>query len=151
MAGIVTYKRNHIHTPVRVTSKFEPPHDKSTKWSWRPANTQINLGNRPVWSESSLSAWRSTGSLASHWAHSEDSVQTWWIPRLIRVFAERTYHFVGFVMRQLIYIFNFLLLLYQTFDCDKVQWFLCINLRHQFLCLLLLDGNYIIDSAGSDE
>ena len=30
---------------------------------------------RPVWSESSLSAWRSIESLAIHWAHSEDSYQ----------------------------------------------------------------------------
>ena len=33
-------------------------------------------GIRQVWSESSLSAWRNTGSLATHWAHSEDSDQT---------------------------------------------------------------------------
>ena len=42
----------------------------------RPAKTQISLGIRPVWSESSLSAWRKLGSLATHWAHSEDSDQT---------------------------------------------------------------------------
>ena len=30
----------------------------------------------PVWSESSLSAWRRLGSLATHWADSEDSDQT---------------------------------------------------------------------------
>ena len=30
----------------------------------------------PVWSESSLSAWRNLGSLAIHWAHSEDSGRT---------------------------------------------------------------------------
>ena len=36
-----------------------------------------------IWSESSLSAWRKLGSLATYWAHSEDSVQTGWIPRLI--------------------------------------------------------------------
>ena len=37
---------------------------KPTKWSVLPAKTQISLGIRPVWSESSLSAWRSIGSLA---------------------------------------------------------------------------------------
>ena len=42
----------------------------------RPAKTQLSLGIRPVWSESSLSAWRKLGSLATHWAHSEDSDQT---------------------------------------------------------------------------
>ena len=31
---------------------------------------------RPVWSESSLSALRKLGSLATHWVHSEDSDQT---------------------------------------------------------------------------
>ena len=53
--------------------------------------------------QSSLSAWRNLGSLATHWAHSEDSDQTGQIPRLIWVFAERTIHFVGFVMLRLIF------------------------------------------------
>ena len=56
----------------------------------RPAKTQMSLGIRPVWSESSLSAWRKLGSLATHWAHSEDSDQTGRMPRLILVFAGRT-------------------------------------------------------------
>ena len=49
---------------------------KPTKWHVRSAKTQISLGIRPVWSESSLSAWRKLGSLATHGAHSEDSDQT---------------------------------------------------------------------------
>ena len=68
----------------------EPPHDKTNKMTVRPAKTQISLGIRPVWSESSLSAWRKLGSLATHWAHSEDSDQTGRMPRLIWVFAGRT-------------------------------------------------------------
>ena len=80
----------------------EPPHDKTNKVTVRPTQTQISLGIRTVWSESSLSAWRKLGSLATHWAHSEDSDQTGWMPRLIWVFAGRTCHFVGFVMRRLI-------------------------------------------------
>ena len=56
----------------------------------RQAKTQISLGIRPVWSESSLSPWRKLGSLATHWAHSEDSYQTGPMPRLIWVFAGRT-------------------------------------------------------------
>ena len=57
------------------------------KWatSWQ---NQVNV--RPVWSESSLSAWRKLGPLATHWAHSEDSGQTGRMPRLIWVFAGRT-------------------------------------------------------------
>ena len=34
----------------------QPPHDKTNKITVRPAKTQISLGNRPVWSESSLCA-----------------------------------------------------------------------------------------------
>ena len=63
--------------------RFEPQHDKTNKVSMRPAKTQISLGICPVWSESSLSAWRNLGSLATHWAHSEDSDQTGRMPRLI--------------------------------------------------------------------
>ena len=71
---------------------------KPTKWHVGPAKTGI----RPVWSESSLSAWRKLRSCPTHWAHSEDSNQTGWMPRLIWVFAGRTYQYVGFVTRQLI-------------------------------------------------
>ena len=62
----------------------------------RPAKTQISLGIRPVWSESSLSAWRNHGSLATHSAHSEDSEQTGRMPRLIWVFAGCTLIFCWF-------------------------------------------------------
>ena len=76
---------------------------KPTKWHMRPAKTQISLGTHTVWSESSLSAWKKLRSLATHWAHSEDSDQTGWMPRLIWVFAGCTCHFVGFVVRRLFY------------------------------------------------
>ena len=56
----------------------EPPQDKTNNVAVRPAKTQISLGIRPVWSESSLSAWRKLGSLATHLVHSEDSDQTGW-------------------------------------------------------------------------
>ena len=60
----------------------EPGHDKTNKMSVRPAKTQISLGIRPVWSESSLAVGRKLGTLATHWAHSDDSDQTGRIPRL---------------------------------------------------------------------
>ena len=69
---------------------YEPPHDKINKMTLRPAKTQISLGIRLVWSEFSLSAWRKRGSLAIHWAHSEDCDQTGWMPRLVWVFTGRT-------------------------------------------------------------
>ena len=51
----------------------------------------------PVWSESSLSACRKLGSLATHWAHSEDSNQTGdALAGLSLPWAHS--HFVGFVM-----------------------------------------------------
>ena len=68
---------------------YEPRHDKTNKMSVRPAKTQISLGIRLVWLESSLFAWRTLWSLANHWAHSEDSDQTRRMPRLIWVFAGR--------------------------------------------------------------
>ena len=83
-------------------SLYEPPHDKTNKMTVRPAKTQICLGIRPVWSVSTLCAqW-----VAKDWrflhADSEDSDQSGRMPRLIWVFAERTDHFVGFVMGWLI-------------------------------------------------
>ena len=66
---------------------FEPRHDKTNKKSMRPVKTQIGLGICPVWSESSLSAWRKLGSSATHWVHREDSDQTGQMPKLRWVFA----------------------------------------------------------------
>ena len=63
-----------------LVSWYEPPHDKTNKMSVRPAKTQISLGIRPVWSETSLSAWWKLGSIATHRAHSEDFGQTGRIP-----------------------------------------------------------------------
>ena len=82
---------------------------KPTKWHGRPAKTQISLDIRPDWTESSLSAWRKPGSLATHWVHSEDSGQTGHDPqrRLWSDWADAQAdlslrwahsHFVGFVM-----------------------------------------------------
>ena len=74
----------------------------------RPAKTQISLGIHPVWSESSLSAWRKPWSLATHRVDCEDSGQTRQMPKLIWVFAGRTFHYVGFVERWLIYVLVFI-------------------------------------------
>ena len=83
-------KRSRDLYHLNIGTTYEPRHDKT--------NT---MSVRPVWSESSLSAWRNIGSLATHWAHSEDSDQTGHMhnedsdqighrPRLIWVFAGRT-------------------------------------------------------------
>ena len=72
---------------------IEPRHDKTKKW----VCAQRKL--RSAWAsaqsdQSSLSAWRKLGSLATHWVHSEDSDQTGRL-RWAQV------HFVGFVMSRL--------------------------------------------------
>ena len=82
---------------------------KPTKWTVRPAKAQISLGIRPVWLDSSLSAWRIIGPLTTYGAHSEDSDQTGQMPRLIRVFAGHTSHFVVFVMQRLILIYAYII------------------------------------------
>ena len=84
---------------------YEPQHDKTNKVIVRPAKTQISLGIHPVWSESSLSAWRKLGALATHWAHSEDSDQTGRMPADLSLRWAHT-HFVCFVMLWFIYWVN---------------------------------------------
>ena len=67
----------------------------------RPAKTQISLGIRPVWSESSLCAqWVVKDPSFLH-ADSEDSDQTGRMPRLIWVFAGRTHTLLVYVAAQL--------------------------------------------------
>ena len=64
---------------------------------------QISLGIRPVWSGSLMfTQWVTKDPSFLH-EDSKDSAQTGLMPRLIWVFAGRTCHFVGFVMRLLIY------------------------------------------------
>ena len=81
---------DHLGVGLCASHAFEPRHDKINKMAVRPAKTQISLGIRPVWSESSLSACRKLGCSATHWAHSEDSDKTGRMPRLFLVFAGRT-------------------------------------------------------------
>ena len=74
---------------------------KPNRMTVRPAKIQISLGIRPVWSESPLCAqWVAEVPKFLH-ADNEVSDQTGRMPRLIWVFAGRTCHFVGFVMRRI--------------------------------------------------
>ena len=52
---------------------FEPRHDKTNKVTVRPAKTQISLGIRSVWSESSLCAWWVAKGPSSLHADSEEA------------------------------------------------------------------------------
>ena len=69
------------YTIITVSRQLQCYNNWATTWQ----NQQS-----PVWSESSLSAWRKLGSLATHWAHSEDPDQTGRMHWLIWVFAGRT-------------------------------------------------------------
>ena len=87
--------------PRGPNNQNKPPHDKTNKMTVRSAKTQFSLGIHPVWSESSLCAqWVAKDPSFLH-ADSEDSGQTGRMPSLIWVFAGRTCHFVGIVMRRL--------------------------------------------------
>ena len=66
--------------------KSKPRHDKTNKMSVRLTKTQISLGIRPVWSESSLCAQRVAKDPSVLHADSEDSDQN----GLFWVFAGRT-------------------------------------------------------------
>ena len=57
---------NLLYNDIKCMRTFEPRHDKTNKVTVRTAKTQISLGICPVWSESSLSARRKLGSLATH-------------------------------------------------------------------------------------
>ena len=75
--------------------------------SVRPAKTQISLGIRPVWLESSLGAqWVAKDPSFPH-AESEDSDQTERITRLIWDVAGRTATLLGFVMLRLNLLWSF--------------------------------------------
>ena len=120
------------------TLTFEQLHDKTNRVSGNQAKTQISLGIHPVWSESSLSAWRNLGTLATHWVHSEDSDQTGRIPRLIWVFTGRILILLVLSCRS-----SFTLLL-----------FLFIKLTSQFVptepCTLMF-LNFRTESLSSDD
>ena len=99
-----SWSRDDQILELMIYNVYEPPHDKTNKMTVCPVKTQISLGIRPVWSESSLCAqWVAKNTRFLH-ADSEDSDQTGRMPRMIGVFAGRTNHFVGFVMRLLMYI-----------------------------------------------
>ena len=83
--------------------------------------------------QSSLSAWRKFGSLATHWAHSKDSDQTGQLPWLICVHWAHS-HFVCFVMRRLISSFPVLFTIWKSlqsscilcYDIVTSWWFIKI-------------------------
>ena len=72
---------------------YAPSEDSDQRSAWVSAK---------VWSESSLSAWRKLGSLATQWMHSEDWSD--WANAQADESSLSARHFVGFVMRRLSYM-----------------------------------------------
>ena len=70
-----SYSKEQFALRADVYETYEPQHDKTNKMSVRPAKTQISLGICPVWSESSLSARRKLGSLATHSAQAKTLIR----------------------------------------------------------------------------
>ena len=93
----------------RIITTYKPRHDKTKKWMCSQRR-HINLGIRPVWSESSLSTWGNIGPLTTFWAQKVKTGQTERMYRLWSDWADARAdltlhwahsHFVGFVMRRL--------------------------------------------------
>ena len=112
---------------------------KPIKWHVRPAKTQINLGIRPVWSESSLSTWGRLKSLAIIRAHSEASDQTGWSESslganviLLVLTWGGSFYFVSLASTILISANSRRFI---SWNSPKKRGFLCI---HAHVCLRLL-------------
>ena len=73
---------------------------KPIKWHVRPQRLRSAWASAQSDQSSLYAQWAAKDPRFLH-ANSEASDQTGWMPRLIRVLAGRTGHFVGFVMWQL--------------------------------------------------
>ena len=115
---------------------------KPTKWPVLPAKTQISLGIRPVWSEPSLYAQCVAKILSFLHADNEDSDQTGWMSMLIWVFAGRTGHFDGLVVRRLIcFLTDYVSVCIKEFDK------LCMYTDRQKLPVSEFNGNFYMFSC----
>ena len=120
---------------------------KPTKWHVCPAKTQISLGIRPIWSESSLSVWRKLGSSSTHWAHSKDWSD--WADAQADLSLHWAHsHFVGYVMRWLSFYYNLQLpvkrhsgnkMLKQIYIWSFNTNLSCIRLTHLQMLIRLLN------------
>ena len=84
---------------------YEPPHDKTNKMICAPSDNSDQPGHplSVLNGSSQCAQWVAEDPMFLH-VDSEDSDQTGRMPRLIWVFAGCTDHFVGFVMRWLIFL-----------------------------------------------
>ena len=83
----------------------EPPHDKTNIMICSPSEDSDELWHPPSLIRVFAVRMKAHWDLSYPLSDSEDSVQAGRMPRLIWVFAGRTGHFVGFVMRRLKWTF----------------------------------------------
>ena len=113
---------------------------KPTKWHVRPAKTQINLGIRPVWSESSLSTWgllsleRTAKPLIRLWADAQADLNT---SHLLCTTNGRKGHFVVlawvasfyFVLLASTILISIISRRFISWNSPRKRGFLCIHAR----------------------
>ena len=87
MRDVPAYERTY--ETLGGTNKRSRLMTKPTKWLCAQRRLRSTWASAQS-DQSSLSVWRKLGSLATHWAHSEDSDQTGRMPSLIWVFARGT-------------------------------------------------------------
>ena len=114
------YISSEIHIFHFILWKMSHSTTKPNKAHIRPAKTLISI--HPVWSETSLSAWRKLGSLAIHCGDSEDSDQTGQMPSVIWFFDGHTSDFVLFCLRIHTVGSGSLLLLYHVSSSHVGGW-----------------------------
>ena len=93
------------------------PHDKTNKWHVRPVKTQISLGIHQVWSESSLSAWRKLGSLATYLGTSD------WVDAQADLRFRWAHSHFFFFFHEVAHLFIFACL--RTLPFISLFWFKC--------------------------
>ena len=102
----------------------EPPHDKTNKMAFAPSEDSDQPGHPPnlirVFTVRSMGSWGPNVSSCGQRRLIRLGVQTGRTPRLICVFSGRSGHFVGFVMRRLMYILR----VESESDCgSRGRWF----------------------------
>ena len=101
--GFQTFSWKTLHGSLDLFPTWnELPHDKTNKMTCAHSEDSDQPSICPVWSEASMSAWKSSGSLATHELHSEDWSD--WQQRLWRGWSESSMGarlFVVFVVRRL--------------------------------------------------
>ena len=100
---------------------------KPTKWGVRPAKTQINLGIRPVWSESSLCAlWEAKDPSFFHadsedwsdWADAQAGLSLRWAHRFCHALAHM---FLGPVVQSVVSLTSSLRVISLTVLADSIH------------------------------